>query len=219
MSGISTFASRLFSRSTAKTSRNDLRSRSPRTTSRLRVENLEDRLAPAVYSIANGDEASLITAIAVANATPEADTIQLAANGVYSFAGANNYWYGPNALPAISSAVTIEGNGATLDRASTGTATADALRFFYVSGGLSGLSAGSLTLKNLTLQDGLAKGGNGSGGGMGAGGAIFCQGDLTMDGVTLMGNTARGGSGGNSGGGGGLGQDASGNNGGFALSV
>ncbi len=51
----------------------------------------------------------------------------------------------------------------------TGTGTSDALRFFYVSGGLSGLSAGSLTLRNLTLENGLAKGGDSGfgGGGMG----------------------------------------------------
>src|SRR5262249_34406591 len=153
--------------------------------------------------------------VAVANVTPEADTIQLAVNGFYSFAGADNFWYGPNALPAISSAITVEGNGATLDRLSTGTTTADGLRFFYISAGLSGLPARSLTRRTLTLQDGLAKGGDGGlgGGGMGAGGAAFCQGTLTMEGVALSGNVARGGNssipgGGGGYGGGGIGQDA-----------
>jgi hypothetical protein len=178
----------------------------------LRVQPLEGRLAPAVFTIPDGDTTGLVAAVAVANVTPEADTIRLAAHGLYAFARADNFWYGPNALPAISSPITIEGNGATLDRLSTGTTTADALRFFFVSGGLSGLPAGNLTLRDLTLQDGLAKGGDSGfgGGGLGAGGAIFCQGALTMEGVTLTGNVARGGDSGvgGGGGGGGIGQNA-----------
>jgi len=105
----------------------------------------------------------------------------------------DNYWYGPNALPAISSTITIEGNGAIIER-DVGAATP--FRLFYISGGLTnGLAAGSLTLKNLTLRNGHAKGGNaqGGGGGLGAGGAIFNQGALTLDGATLTANTAEGG--------------------------
>src|SRR5262249_51805786 len=156
-------------------------------------------------------------AILAANANPDADTITLQANTTYNFARAavDNFWYGPNALPAISSPITIEGNGATLNRTDSGTTTADALRLFYVSGGLGGLAAGALTLHNLTLQNGLAKGGDSGlgGGGMGAGGAIFAQGNVTLEGVTLRCNQAVGGSSGVVvgafiGGGGGIGQDA-----------
>lgn len=96
----------------------------------------------------------------------------------------------------------------------------------------------SVTVRNVTLINGKAKGGNGAtqafgaGGGMGAGGAIFV-GDgvaLTAENVSLQGNTAQGGSGGTNntagrhagGGGGGLnggnggvsGQDTSGGGGG-----
>jgi hypothetical protein len=181
---------------------------------RPRLEHLEDRLAPATITVNTTDQAlfnsttvtvstlgrtvSLRDAVNAANNTLGPDTIVLQKGATYTFAptGADNFWYGPNALPAISSDITIEGKGAVLQRAGTGTATANALRFFYVSGGLSGLPAGSLTLRDLTLRDGLAKGGDsqGGGGGMGAGGAIFSQGAVTLDRVTLTGNTALGGS-------------------------
>ncbi len=158
------------------------------------------------------------------------DTINLIP-GTYTFKAADyasqgqtadNFWYGPNALPAVSSAVIINGDGAVLLRPSTETDdAADALRFFYVSGGLSGLPAGFLSLNNLTLQGGYAQGGDSEtgGGGLGAGGAVFNQGSLVLDGVTLTGNEAQGGSGGvgSSPEGGGIGQDAQGtaNGGGF----
>src|SRR5204863_3361763 len=107
----------------------------------------------------------------------------------------DNDWYGPDGLPAISSDVTIEGNGAVIARDSAG----PKFRFFYVSGGVSGLAAGALTLHNLTLSGGLAKGGDSNigGGGLGAGGAIFNQGLVNLNGVTLANNEALGGSSGN----------------------
>ncbi len=89
------------------------------------------------------------------------------------------------------------------------------LRFFDVSGGLSydamtqeGLPAGKLKLQDLPLKNGKQKGGDGAGGGMGAGGAIFNQGDLTLERVTLTDNTATGGAGMSAFvGGGGMGED------------
>src|SRR5262245_32423524 len=184
-----------------------------------RCEVLEDRLTPAQINVSTTDnvvdvnpatitiaglanlatnpngQISLREAILAANNTNGPDTIELQQGAAYDFARADvdNFWYGPNALPAISSPITVQGHGATLNRTDTGTTTADALRFFYVSGGLSGLAAGSLTLKNLTLQNGLAKGGDSmQGGGMGVGGAIFAQGNVTLEGVTLRGNQAVG---------------------------
>ena len=61
----------------------------------------------------------------------------------------DNYWYGPDGLPAIAAAVTIQGNGSTVQRTALGTPD---FRLFYVSGGFDGLAAGRLTLENLTLQ-------------------------------------------------------------------
>jgi hypothetical protein len=164
---------------------------------------------------------SLLNAINYANAHPGADTIVLPSKGVFDLTVVDNNWYGPNALPPIDSNITIQGNGATLQRdSSLAQDTADAFRFFYVSGGIqSELPLGTLTLTNLTLTNGLAKGGDsgfGGGGGMGAGGAIFNQGNLTLNGVTLTANTALAGSGdvGSSTAGGGIGQDANGDTGG-----
>jgi hypothetical protein len=147
--------------------------------------------------------------------------IDLQANTTYDLAQVDNNWYGPDGLPAIASIVTINGNGAVIQR-DPGAATPN-FRLFYVSGGLSGLAAGSLTLNNVALQGGLALGGSGStfgGGGLGAGGAIFNQGALVLNGVTLTDNEAEGGAGNvgslGIGGGGGIGSDASeGQGGGF----
>lgn len=114
-------------------------------------------------------------------------TVVLAPATTYILGQVDNYWFGPDGLPPISDDVTIDGNGATIERASTcGT---PAFRFFYVSGGISGIPAGSLTRQDLTLSNGLAQGGStnngGGGGGAGLGGAVFDQGTLALARVTL----------------------------------
>jgi len=169
--------------------------------------------AGQTINVPNGDVAGLITAIQTLNANG-GGTINLATDGTYSVTAPSDWWFGPNAFPAIASAITINGNGATISRASG----SPKFRFFYVSGGFSTLSAGNLNLSNLTLTGGLAQGGNGGtgspggGGGAGLGGAIFNQGAVSLSNVTFSLNQALGGSGGtgekegkNSGGGGGLG--------------
>ena len=167
--------------------------------------------------------ADLIAAIDAADQTAGAVTLVLPANTSYMVtqpdnSNANkedNNWYGPNGLPAIDNAITIEGNGSTI---SACPAASNPCRLFYVSGGINGeLPLGSLTLENLTLSGGVAQGGAGGaggGGGMGAGGAIFNQGTLVLIGVTLTGNAAQGGAGASAssvttGGGGGMGSAAS----------
>jgi hypothetical protein len=137
--------------------------------------------------------------------------------------GADNHWYGPNALPPIASTIQIigaAGQGVTLIASHAGDptpSTGNAFRFFYVSGGFE-LPAGSLLLVNVVLQGGSAKGGDSSlgGGGAGMGGAIFNQGSLQLTNVSLLDNSARGGSIDASGnqGGGGIGQDGLALNGG-----
>ncbi|MCA8935443.1 MAG: hypothetical protein KDB68_04490 [Planctomycetes bacterium] len=160
---------------------------------------LAGSLSAANINVNAGDTAGLINAINNANANSGADTIVLT-NSTYSLSTALDFTYGPTALPAITSDISIEGNGAMITR---GTGS---FRFFYVA------PSGTLSLTNLTINNGLAQGGdggNGGGGGAGMGGAIFNEGELTLTGCVLSGNTAQGGNGGagnatlNAGGGGG----------------
>ncbi len=106
---------------------------------------------------------TLREAITMANELDGADTIQLI-DTVYTFTEVDNAWFGPNALPAITSEITIEGNGALIQR--SGSSETPKFRLFYVVGmggaGIdTGLEPGNLTLKNLTLQNGVAEGGAG----------------------------------------------------------
>jgi len=151
-----------------------------------------------VINVGNGDVAGLIAAINSINQSG-GGTIVLAAHGQYTVSQANNWWYGPNAFPAITSNILIIGQGATISR----NPFASAFRFFYIGGGIAaGQSAGTLTLTDLTLTGGLAQGGaggsggGGGGGGAGMGGAIYNQGTLTLVRVIATNNTASGGSGG-----------------------
>jgi hypothetical protein len=175
------------------------------------LEVLEDRTVPAVFNVGAGDVAALIADINTANSNGDPNNIINLTKSTYDLTAVNNNWYGPNGLPAISSNLIINGNGAVIQR-DPSAATPD-FRLFYVSGGLSGLAAGGLTLNDLTLEGGVAKGGDGDtgGGGLGAGGALFNQGNVLLNGVTVSGNTAQGGAGiirSADGGGGGMGQDA-----------
>jgi hypothetical protein len=184
------------------------------------LESLESRVTPTTQTFTPADAASLIQDLGAANSAPPntVTVINLQAGATYSLTQVNNYWYGPDGLPPIDSTVIIHGNGAVIQR-DPGATTPD-FRFFYVSGGME-LPAGSLTMDNVTLEGGIAKGGDSGtgGGGMGAGGAIFNQGTLNLTGVTLTANEALGGSSGvgTSSGGAGMGSDADvGVGGGFA---
>jgi hypothetical protein len=139
-----------------------------------------------------GDTAALTSAINSANAASSSTDINLVGGCTYLLTTVDNYWYGPNGLPAISAEIAINGNGATLARSEPGT---PAFRLLYVAGGLNGPPLGSLTMRDLMLTGGLAVGGySGSGGGgAGMGGAIFSQGRVKLINVTLKSNYARGG--------------------------
>jgi len=170
-----------------------------------------------------GDVGSLVTEIGQANSVGGSNTIELGAGCIYDLTVVNNNWYGPNGLPAISSSLTIDGNGATIARDST----AAKFRLLFVganplntlTGGYTSPGAGQLTLRDVTLSDGWAQGGDsdGGGGGAGMGGAIFSQGVVTIIDSTLTANKADGGSSldGSAGpGGGGIGTNSSGDAGG-----
>ncbi len=126
-------------------------------------------------------------------------------------------------LSPVFNSVTINGNGHTVDAGGV-------TRIFMIGVDNATLHdsryAGSIiaqrpqvTISDLTLANGLAHGGDGSGdagGGMGAGGALFVNSsaDVTLDGVSFVDNAAKGGRGGltygGGGGGGGLGGDGGG---------
>ncbi len=99
-------------------------------------------------------------------------------------------------LPLVATSVTINGNGNTLDGAST-------YRGFLISGiAPDGVNAAATTvsISNLTIQNVNAQGGNGNsggGGGLGAGGAVFVgpAANVTLSNVQLASTTAVGGSG------------------------
>ncbi len=130
---------------------------------------------PGSVDISASDTTALITAITDANGTPEADTICLT-NSAYTFTTHHNTSNGPNALPAITSDITIIGNGATLARSGSNN-----FRFFMVE------STGTLTLEDVTLT-------NGNPGSGYRGGNIRTHGTLTLNGVVLSyGNSAYGG--------------------------
>jgi hypothetical protein len=120
------------------------------------LETLENREAPAVFNINNGDVPGLIAAITTANTNNQPDTINLATGGVYNFASG----YAPDglgtALPQINAdgstanTVTVNGNGATLQASAAG------FRCLWVTGGV-------LLANNLTIQNFASPAGSGSG--------------------------------------------------------
>lgn len=74
----------------------------------------------ANFTIANGDVGGLITAMNMASVNGEDDVIELAANGTYTLTVIDNFVGGPNGLPSVAAdggrALTINGNGATIER-------------------------------------------------------------------------------------------------------
>jgi hypothetical protein len=200
-----------------------------RRTWRLEIEQLEDRLAPASFSVINNADSgagSLRHAVDLANAAPGSNTITFASpltggqtitltspDTTYPFK------FGPTALViAPGDNLTIAGS---LGQAGVTISGNNSQRIFAVMNGA------SLTLQYVTLTGGQAYGGHGGtarslggggGGGAGLGGAIFnaTGASLTLLGSTLTGNLAQGGDGGahnirNYTGGGGGGLAASGN--------
>src|SRR5262245_42417295 len=149
---------------------------------RPQLEVLEGRALPSTYYAATA--ADLIADIKAANSNGGSNTIVLTAptTSPYVLTAVDNTKDGANALPQISKKdnLTIDGNGDTIERSTA--AGTPAFRLFDVAGG------GSLTLQNLTLQNGLA-----FGSGVAAeGGAILSQGTLVLSGVTVVNNEAQG---------------------------
>src|SRR5262249_5430757 len=124
-----------------------------------------------------------------ANQASGTNTITLTApiTSPYVLTTVDNSADGPTGLPVLSSGgkkvaannLTIIGNGDTIER-STASGTPD-FRLFDVASGA------SLTLENLTLQNGLAFGSGSSA----EGGAIYNQGNLILSAVTVQNDLAQ----------------------------
>ena len=154
-----------------------------RRSARLRLEQLEDRTAPANFTAAT--VADLIADINAANATAAADTITLVAGKTFTLTDVDNSTNGPTGLPQItaSGTLTIVGNGDIIER-STAKGTPN-FRLFDVAAGA------SLTLEHLTLQGGyFVPSGHADQPFDAHGGAIDNQGDLTLRSVIVQNNTA-----------------------------
>ncbi len=120
----------------------------------------------------------LIDAINEANSNSSPTTIDLAEGCVYTLTAVDNsatfmfesstFEYGDNGLPQIATPITINGHNATIIRGNS----APHFRFFYV------LEIASLTVNDLTLDNGFADGSYSGGGSAmpGSGGAIFNDG-------------------------------------------
>ncbi len=135
----------------------------------------------------------LIHAINTANTNPAHSTLELASGCTYtltakdntatSFFGGTTFEYGDNGLPQITTPITINGNNATIIRASG----APDFRFFFIT------DTGSLTINDLTLENGFADAslpGGGYSRGPGSGGAIYSRSYLEVNNSTLQGNQA-----------------------------
>ena len=124
-----------------------------RTFTRLSFLRLEERLTPAIYDIADGDVAGLVAAINAANTDNQPDTINLAAGGTYTFTTRADDSLGGNALPQValdggisSNFLTINGNGATVQRSS-----ADGFRFMKIGPSTPGGGAADVNINDLTV--------------------------------------------------------------------
>ncbi|MGH8502164.1 MAG: thrombospondin type 3 repeat-containing protein [Gammaproteobacteria bacterium] len=139
----------------------------------------------------DGTACTLVDAITAANsdvatggcsAGNGADSLELSAGSTHTLTSVNNSSsvYGVNGLPAVTSAITIEGNNSTITRATW----SPNFRFFTVT------SAGVLTVQSTTLSGGLPTT-SGSTPGERQGGAIFNSGGtVSLVDTTLSGNTA-----------------------------
>jgi hypothetical protein len=166
-----------------------------------------------VTNTADGGPGSLRQAILDANSSGDASTVTFDAalsGQTIALSTDGDDTFGPSAL-LVSGNVTVDGGTNKITISRDATAQPVRLRLFYVAPG------GSLTLQNVTLRCGRAKGGDSffGGGGAGLGGAIVNAGALNLSGVTLTANQAIGGGYVNAArGGGGLGGDGGTLNGG-----
>lgn len=142
-----------------------------------------ERAQAATVNIADGDVPGLIAAINSANASAGPTTINLAPNGTYTLHQADNsdgFW-GPTGLPRIMKPLTINGNGATIQR-STVAGTPD-FRIFLVF-------VSSLTLDGVTIRGGKLTAFDGGGIHMTASSVVIKNSTVTGNSATSTGGVA-----------------------------
>jgi hypothetical protein len=146
---------------------------------RPRLEPFEDRTLLASYTAASVTD--LIADINAANKAGGTSTITLAANTTFDLTKVNNTTDGPTGLPVIANNdnLTISGQGGDIIQRDT---AGPAMRLF------DGASGATLTLNNLTLQNGSESGSGPSA----EGGAIYNQGTLVLNAVTVESSSTHG---------------------------
>jgi hypothetical protein len=126
-------------------------------------------LTQAIISANNGSNSGGCT-----GATTSPNTIVIPAKSKITLTSAYPGAYNPTGLPAVTSAITITGNGASISRSKKG----PQMRLLVVNG-----PGGDLTLNNLTLSGGLVPNG--------LGGAVYNHnGILEINHCVISGNTA-----------------------------
>ena len=127
----------------------------------------------ATFNVADGDVAGLIAAINSANASAGPTTINLAPNGTYTLTAVaeDDGYAGGAGLPYIRRPLTINGNGATIQRSSAA-GTPD-FRIVYVF-------LSDLTLNGVTIRGGRGGNVNRGGGGIGMIGSNLNVADSTI---------------------------------------
>jgi hypothetical protein len=159
--------------------RNHQQNRSVTTRAKLRMLPLESRLAPAVFTVLNANDAgagSLRDALTQANVTVAADTI----NFDPAFFGTPRTISLLTALPNVSQDVSIVGPGASSLTVQRDPGAATQFRDFLVS---IGGKVGNVTLSGMTLTGGI-------GGATGIGGAVFTDENTIVDSCVITGNSS-----------------------------
>src|SRR5436190_8466298 len=131
------------------------------------------KVRAATFNIADGDVPGLIAAINSANANPGSHTINLAAGGTYTLTAVaeDDGYAGGAGLPYTRRPLTINGNGATIQRSSAA-GTPD-FRIIYVF-------LSDLTLNRVTIRGGRGGNVNRGGGGIGMVGSKLNVTDSTI---------------------------------------
>jgi len=136
------------------------------------------------FDIPDGDVQALIDAINAANdeaANPGPDIINLAEGGGYTLTAVIDETDGANGLPSITSEITLNGNGATIERSAA--EDMSDFRILHVS------EEGELTLDSITVSNGSVA--SDSGGIFNArSGGIFNAGAMMISNSSITGNTA-----------------------------